>query len=199
VKLNKTPDRERQRAFVDQGLCQDSDKAKALPALGESLSQYAAWLEPVPETEKPLREKPESLRMTFEGCRPQNPIVFLMPGDFLEILSKDPFTYDLLFEGQKSGRRRRLLPQNLSSISLRLTQSEAVQISCELHPTAKGTAIVTDSPWKALADSSGRVVIDAIPKGQYRLRFWHPLLRGNVYPDLLNLQEKNQSIELNWE
>lgn len=57
-----------------------------------------------------------------------------------------------------------------------------VDIGCNIHDWMLGYIIVSDSPFFGKTDSSGSATLQ-LPKGEYSVRFWHPLVDGeDVFP-----------------
>lgn len=49
----------------------------------------------------------------------------------------------------------------------------SVVIGCNIHDKMVAYIHVVDTPWFGKSDSGGRVRIDGIPDGRYRLKVWH--------------------------
>lgn len=52
-------------------------------------------------------------------------------------------------------------------------QAGIATLGCNIHDWMLGHVVVTDTPWFAKTDATGRLRIDAIPPGEYALRLWH--------------------------
>lgn len=52
---------------------------------------------------------------------------------------------------------------------------------CSIHPEMMAVVVTVDSPYFAVSDKGGRIAIDHVPPGQYRLHVW----RENVRPQAL--------------
>jgi hypothetical protein len=48
-----------------------------------------------------------------------------------------------------------------------------VQLLCNIHASMNGWLYVSDSPWFAQADATGRFTVKNVPPGQYELEVWH--------------------------
>ena len=53
-----------------------------------------------------------------------------------------------------------------------------VAVGCNIHDAMRGFIRVVDTPWAAVSDARGRVVIAGLPGGQVRITIWHPALRA---------------------
>jgi len=58
------------------------------------------------------------------------------------------------------------------SRSITFTAPGIVKIYCSIHERMSATVFVAPTPWFAVADPSGRFVIDGVPAGRYVLRTW---------------------------
>jgi plastocyanin len=47
-------------------------------------------------------------------------------------------------------------------------------LGCNIHDNMAAWVVVVDTPYFGRAPASGRVVLEDVPAGQYRLRAWHP-------------------------
>lgn len=60
---------------------------------------------------------------------------------------------------------------------VRFEQPGVVALGCNIHDQMVGWIVVLDTPYYAqTATDTGRVQIDQVPAGNYRLRVWHPHL-----------------------
>lgn len=66
------------------------------------------------------------------------------------------------------------------SAPVRFDKPGVVVLGCNIHDWMLGYIYVTDDPWFAVSDASGKVQIDKLPAGRYRMTLWHPQL-----PELL--------------
>ena len=55
-----------------------------------------------------------------------------------------------------------------------------VSLGCNIHDWMKGFVYVSDSPYFAQSDASGRATIKDLPAGNYSIQVWHPNLRGKA-------------------
>jgi len=49
-----------------------------------------------------------------------------------------------------------------------------VALGCNIHDWMEAYVLVVDTPYFAKTDASGRVLLERVPPGRYRLRLWHP-------------------------
>ncbi len=53
-----------------------------------------------------------------------------------------------------------------------------VRLGCNIHDWMIGYIYVADSPWYGKTGDNGRVELDKLPAGRYRVRVWHPWMDG---------------------
>lgn len=70
-----------------------------------------------------------------------------------------------------------VLTSGESSSPLQLAHAGVVAVGCNIHDQMITYAYISDAPWIARSDANGRVVIDALPMGDFQVRVWHPQLR----------------------
>jgi len=46
-------------------------------------------------------------------------------------------------------------------------------LGCNIHDSMVAWVVVSDTPWYARSNASGRARIESVPAGTYRLRMWH--------------------------
>lgn len=57
-------------------------------------------------------------------------------------------------------------------------KSGEVVLGCNIHDWMEAHVLVVDTPWFGKTDAAGRVRLDGMPAGRYRLRVWHPRQKG---------------------
>jgi plastocyanin len=71
-----------------------------------------------------------------------------------------------------------------TSAPQQLDKSGVVAVGCNIHDRMIAYLYVSDAPWMALTDASGRVELKGLPAGAYDVRVWQPRLRPGR-PDLV--------------
>ncbi|GIW94283.1 MAG: methylamine utilization protein [Pirellulaceae bacterium] len=66
-----------------------------------------------------------------------------------------------LIPAQKSIEHRFKQPENLP-----------IPVACNIHPWMKGYVVVRDNPYAAVSNEKGELVIENIPAGEWKFRFW---------------------------
>ncbi|RYF30315.1 MAG: plastocyanin [Comamonadaceae bacterium] len=49
----------------------------------------------------------------------------------------------------------------------------AVLLGCHLHSSMRGHVYVSDSPWAAVTNAEGLVMLEGVPNGAVQVRVWH--------------------------
>ncbi len=65
-----------------------------------------------------------------------------------------------------------------------------VVLGCNIHDWMVGYVYITDDPWFAVSDAQGKLSIDNLPAGDYRVTLWHSAL-----PDMLPQQGAALKVE----
>lgn len=55
-----------------------------------------------------------------------------------------------------------------------------VILGCNIHDLMVAWVLVSETPWFGLAGADGRLQIDNVPPGSYKLRVWHPAMPVNT-------------------
>ena len=53
-----------------------------------------------------------------------------------------------------------------------------VKLGCNIHDWMIAYIYVTETPYFGKSEADGRVELEALPPGRYRVRVWHPLMQG---------------------
>ncbi len=98
------------------------------------------------------------------------------PGDEVVFRNSDS-TRHHVYSFSAAGKFEFVLAPAQSSPPLRLAQPGAIAVGCNIHDQMIAYLYVTDAPWVAQSDASGKAVINALPPGDYQLQAWQPRLR----------------------
>ncbi len=63
--------------------------------------------------------------------------------------------------------------QPLATATQQLSQPGPYLLGCHLHGSMRGHVYVSDTPWAAVSDDKGQVLLAGVPEGPARLRVWH--------------------------
>lgn len=53
-------------------------------------------------------------------------------------------------------------------------------MGCNIHDLMAAWIVVAETPWHGQSGADGRIKVDNVPPGDYRLRVWHPALPVNT-------------------
>ena len=66
-------------------------------------------------------------------------------------------------------------------------KSGAVLLGCNLHSSMRGHVYVSDSPWAAITNSDGAVLIEGVPEGSVQVRVWQADQLVDIAPQKITL------------
>lgn len=75
-----------------------------------------------------------------------------------------------------------VLTPGQSSAPLRLENTGAIAVGCNIHDHMITYLYVSDAPWTARSGSDGHARVAALPPGEYDVSVWHPQLRPGQAP-----------------
>ena len=61
-----------------------------------------------------------------------------------------------------------------AAADLKLDTVGIVALGCHLHGSMRGHLLISSTPWVAVTDDKGQVMIDNLPDGQAEIKVWHP-------------------------
>ncbi|GEA09502.1 hypothetical protein KUL42_42630 [Alteromonas sp. KUL42] len=80
---------------------------------------------------------------------------------------------------------------------LKFDKPGIVDIGCNIHDWMLGYIVVTDSPFFAKTENEGSISL-SLPKGDYNVRFWHPLVKSDSLFETKTLSV-NESSAVEWQ
>ncbi|HEX5413028.1 MAG TPA: hypothetical protein VFZ27_14350 [Terriglobia bacterium] len=92
-------------------------------------------------------------------------------GSVVDFPNHDPFFHNVfsLFNGKRFDLG---LYEAGSTRSVHFDRAGICYIFCNIHPQMSAIVVVVDTPYFAVADKLGDVVIPNVPPGQYQMNFW---------------------------
>lgn len=192
------------RPSADRRLCADKELPGRLEVNEGYLEGAALWLEATKKEDPSTNAESLSLRasqavqLEIEKCRFKEKLVWLAPGQRLSFHSKDPINYDLRIAGPRHSESFLSLPPNVESVSTELRQLGIYRVTGILHPQVSLALIVQNTPLYGVTDSKGAASIRRVPPGSYRLHLWHPELGEWQAPQVIQVSDRVQDIELVW-
>jgi plastocyanin len=138
-------------------------------------SHVAVWLTPLDRTSlaaatSALAQNPPRLvqrNKTFE------PHILMVPvGTMVEFPNKDPFFHNIF--SLYDGRRFDLgLYESGTKRSVRFDRPGVSFLFCNIHAEMSAVVVAVDTPYFALSDRDGNVVMGNVPRGRYQLNVWY--------------------------
>ena len=115
------------------------------------------------------------------------PFVTVVPvGATVRFINKDKFDHHV--RSQPSGPLGNVAPakqfefrlaaakdgRDSTAADLKLDTAGIVALGCHLHGSMRGHLLISSTPWVAVTDDKGQVMIDNLPDGQAEIKVWHP-------------------------
>ena len=75
----------------------------------------------------------------------------------------------------------------------------AITLGCNIHDQMLAYVYIVDTPYYALSKANGRVALNGIPAGKYRLKIWHPRQKSRKLIEqiiLMPTKTKNLSFQI---
>ena len=128
------------------------------------------WLSPLQPMESKLQ--PRAPFRLLQKNKQFTPHLLVVPtGSSVEFPNEDPFFHNVfsLFNGKRFDLG---LYESGASRSVKFDQEGVSYIFCNIHPEMGAVVLVLSTPFYAISDSNGEVVIHDVPPGIYRLHVW---------------------------
>ena len=61
-----------------------------------------------------------------------------------------------------------------ASAEVKLDLPGTIALGCHLHGSMRGHVLISSTPWAAVSDDKGQVLLANVPDGQLELKLWHP-------------------------
>jgi plastocyanin len=131
------------------------------------------WLDPVEVPSEVPPQPPEQGVQLVQRGKQFHPHVLVIPvGTAVEFPNRDPFFHNVfsLFEGKRFDLG---LYEAGSSRTVRFDRPGISYIFCNIHSEMNAVVITLATPYHALAGANGKVEINGVRPGRYRLEVWH--------------------------
>jgi plastocyanin len=139
-------------------------------------SNVAVWLTPLDENgtlqaagTAPSGPVPQLIQKnkTF-----QPHVLVIEVGTLIQFPNKDPFFHNVfsLYDGKRFDLG---LYEAGTTRSVRFSKPGVSFLFCNIHPEMSGVVIAVDTPFFALSDSKGGVMIPNVPDGRYEMHVWY--------------------------
>jgi plastocyanin len=98
-------------------------------------------------------------------------VLAVQVGSQIDFPNRDPFFHNVfsLFNGQRFDLG---LYEAGSTRGVHFNRAGVCYIFCNIHPQMSAVVVVVDTPYFAVSDSRGEVVMPNVPPGPYQLRLW---------------------------
>ena len=101
------------------------------------------------------------------------PLVTIVPkGGHIAFANNDQTTHQV-YSFSKVKQFEMTLNRGQTS-SVAFENAGIAALGCNIHDKMIAYAYVADSPWTALTGEDGRITIQGVPAGNYRVQVWHP-------------------------
>jgi len=102
----------------------------------------------------------------------------LQIGSKIQLLNEDPIKHHV-YSFSNAKKFEIPLYSGKPPKKIILDQVGVVTLGCNIHDWMLAYIVVTDSPFSAISDANGKLLLKNLPKGRYRLVIWHPLQKGS--------------------
>lgn len=150
------------------------------------LSDVVIWLVPVGETaaNKTPAPKPVTAKLVQKDKAFHPELLVLPAGSSVEFPNRDPFFHNVfsLFNGKRFDLG---LYESGDSRAVRFDRVGVSYIFCNIHPEMNAVIITLDTPFYAIADSTGNVSIKDVPSGEYEMHVFAEGLSADAQRSLV--------------
>ena len=158
-----------QRARITAHIELQNSKAKSQNGKIDA-SGVVIWLDaPGLVSGKPVRQR---LRMDQRGKRFLPHLLVVERGAEVDFPNSDPYFHNVfsLFNGKRFDLGLYASGESRPVVFNRVGVS---QIFCNIHPQMSAVIVTVDTPYFAISDQSGNVILADVPEGRYQLNVWH--------------------------
>jgi plastocyanin len=144
-------------------------------------SKAVIWLTPVGETVEPPQQKASEIPKLVQKNKSFHPSLLVVPvGGKVEFPNHDPFFHNVfsLFEGKRFDLG---LYESGTTRFVQFDKPGISYIFCNIHAQMSAVVIALATPYYAISDSRGELIIPRVPPGRYDVQVFH----ASVAPDAL--------------
>jgi len=139
----------------------------------EDLSSVVMWLKPLdrPAPQLPAPAHAGPYRLVQKGKQFIPHLLVVPTGTSVEFPNLDPFFHNVfsLFNGQRFDLG---LYEAGSTRSVRFDREGVSYIFCNIHPEMGAIVLALSTPYFAVSDAAGEIVIHNVTPGRYEVSFW---------------------------
>ena len=159
----------------------------------ENASDVVVWLVPSDETvPAPLDSNAPKPRLVQRNKNFEPHVLVVRVGSQVEFPNRDPFFHNVfsLFEGKRFDLG---LYEAGTSRNVLFDKPGISYIFCNIHAEMSAVVIALNTPYYAVSDRRGQVLLAGVPPGRYTLRVWH----DGVAQEALNALSREITISEN--
>lgn len=159
------------------GCCPDgvdmNDKNRTLlVSEGKGIANVVVTVD-VKDAEVKVPDEPFSIDQKM--CRFEPHVMVLPVGSTMEFLNSDGVAHNVHTYATKNDSLNKTIAPG-GKESQKLTKTDKIKISCDIHPWMNGWVFVTDTPYFAVSDGEGNFEIEGLAPGEYKADYWHEKL-----------------------
>ena len=153
-------------------------------------SQTVVWLTPLGATIEAPRQDPAKIPQLVQRNKAFHPSLLVIPaGGQVEFPNHDPFFHNVfsLFDGKRFDLG---LYESGTTRFVRFDKPGISFIFCNIHAEMSAVVIALATPYYAISDARGEILMPAVPAGRYQLQVFH----AAVAPDALRAQSREITV-----
>lgn len=178
-----------------------------------SAAGVVVWLDPVSPADKPATARTGGYRLIQRDKRFTPHLMVVPVGSAVEFPNQDPFFHNVfsLFDGKRFDLG---LYEAGSTRTVRFDHEGVSYIFCNIHPEMSAVIIALSTPYYAVSQANGDLLLHNVPPGAYQMHVWMEggdpkqmeslarrvrigpserslgTIRVNLYPELLTHKNK---------
>jgi plastocyanin len=148
------------------------------------------WLIPTDPVRSTVHAAPARLVQKDKRFTPH--VLVIQAGSDIEFPNLDPFFHDVfsIYRGKPFDLG---LYESGSSRKVKFSQAGVSYIFCNIHPEMSATIVAVSTPYFAVTSADGSFLINNLPAGHYKTKFWYELATETELASLSHSIEINAS------
>lgn len=110
------------------------------------------------------------------GCVFNPHIVLVGKGKPLKLLNSDGVLHNVHTWPKKNRSKNIAMPGPVKELTVKFRRPERIRVTCDIHRWMEAWIIVTEHPYYAVSDKTGKFELTDVPPGKYTLQVWHETL-----------------------
>lgn len=145
----------------------------------------AVWLVPTGDTPMPSLQSGNHARLVQKNKMFQPHVLIVPVGSVVEFPNRDPFFHNVfsLFEGKRFDLG---LYEAGTTREVHFNKPGVSYIFCNIHPEMSAVVIAIPTPYSAISDAQGEIIIPNVGLGRYILHLWYE----GIPPDKLDSESR---------